>query len=375
MRFKRENSVLTHGEVESLSTIKNFPVFVGATTDSPIDDIFEDLTVDICKQTGILQLRNLIDPSVLYSQFHSEACGGVWENHHELFANLILKYQHNNSILEIGGSDSRLALDLLNRCDNIKRWTIVEPNTTHRYDDPRLVYVREFFDETTDINDDFDMIVHSHVLEHIYNPYSFLDAVASNLNYGDYHIFSVPNLYAYLKNKYINALTFEHTLFLTEEIIDHLLPRHGLETIEKVYYQEHSILYVTRRGRIRAFNLPNKYAEYKKMYIDFFGYYQDFVTRLNEELKITDRDVYLFGGHIFSQYLITLGLRVSHIKCILDNSQLKSGKRLYGTNLMIKLPQEVNLNENSLIILKAGSYSDEIKQRLLSINKNIQFYE
>jgi len=119
----RENSILTNGDVEHLSTIEHFPIFVNATTTEASKDIFQDLTFDICKESGIIQLRNLIDPAILYSNFHSEALGKVWGEHHNLFAKLIHKYIGNHSVLEIGGSDSRLASNFIN-----KRWTIIDPN-------------------------------------------------------------------------------------------------------------------------------------------------------------------------------------------------------------------------------------------------------
>ena len=374
MKLKRERSILTGGIVEELSVIKDFPVFTGGTTNNKEDDLYHDLTFDICKQTGIIQLRNLIDPDILYSIFHSEALGDVWEEHHNLFSKLIIKYQDNNSILEIGGSDSRMAIRCLDET-NIKKWTIIDPNIRVESFNPKIKYNRDYFNKDKIKELDFDMIVHSHVLEHIYDPKLFLQTLNDNMNDGDYHIFSIPNLYVYLKNKYINALTFEHTLFLTEEFMDYLLSCYGFVIDEKSYYSNHSIFYVTRKQKTDPLKLPVRYQEHKNMYLAFFNYYKEFIDRLNEELKKTTKDVYLFGGHIFSQYLIALGLDISRIKCVLDNSKLKNGKRLYGTDLIIKFPDDIELNWNSLIVLKAGSYENEIRMQLFCINPSINFFE
>jgi hypothetical protein len=208
------------------------------------------------------------------------------------------------------------------------------------------------------------------------DPLEFLSLISNNLKNSEYHIFSVPNLYMYLKNKFVNTINFEHTLFLTEALIDYLLVKYKFQIIEKCYYLEHSIIYVTQKNsNIVEEEVPNKYAEYKQMYLDFFDYYTKFIKDLNAELQTTTKNVYLFGGHVFSQYLIALGLNTSKITCILDNSQLKRNKRLYGTSMIIKLPSDVILDENSLVILKVGQYKDEIKNQLLNINKNIEFYE
>jgi hypothetical protein len=208
------------------------------------------------------------------------------------------------------------------------------------------------------------------------DPLSFLHSISENLKDSKYHIFSIPNLYAYLKNKFVNTINFEHTLFLTEAIVDNLMSRYKFEIVEKYYYAEHSIIYVTRKNsKISSENISNKYSEYKQLYLEFIDYYKTFVKKLNIILTETNKNVYLFGGHVFSQYLIALGLDTSKIICILDNSELKRNKRLYGTTLIIKSPLDVVLDENSLIILKVGQYKDEIKSQLLNINQNITFYE
>jgi hypothetical protein len=366
-----------NGEVEELSSIKKFPIFIGATDDPIETDMFADLTFDICKTTGMIQLRNLVDPNLVYSKFHSEAIGSTWDTHRKLLAETIKKYSDGKKILEIGGSDSKLALDCL---ENVETWTIIEPNIKFKYLDIKLKYVDEFFDSMSYSNlheNGYNMIVHSHVLEHSLHPAADMFApIGGLLKDGDYHIFSVPNLYQYLKNKFVNTINFEHTLFLTEEFIDSLLSAYDFEIIEKIKYTDHSIIYVSKKNdNVKWIGPVWKYDEYKEMYLEFVDYYKKFVKDLNKVLKNTNKDIYLFGAHVFSQYLIALGLDTSKIICILDNSELKRNKRLYGTSLMIKSPLDVEFDENSLIILKVGQYRDEIKTQINKINKHIQFYE
>ena len=75
-----------------------------------------------------------------------------------------------------------------------------------------------------------------------------------------------------------------------------------------------------------------------------------------------------------SQFLIFNGLMTSKINCILDNSPLKIGKRLYGTSLRVKNPRSIACDKNPVVILKAGPYNDEIKADILeNINPNTRF--
>ena len=81
----------------------------------------------------------------------------------------------------------------------------------------------------------------------------------------------------------------------------------------------------------------------------------------------------LFGAHIFSQILLSLGIEEKKITCVLDNDPNKQGKRLYGTSLKVESPDFIESDRNSLIILNAGNYNEEIKRQLLKVNNKLQF--
>jgi len=58
----------------------------------------------------------------------------------------------------------------------------------------------------------------------------------------------------------------------------------------------------------------------------------------------------------------------------LDNSPIKIGKRLYGTNLKVNSPKILSKSSNPMVILKAGVYNDEIKKDIIeNINPNTSF--
>jgi len=98
------------------------------------------------------------------------------------------------------------------------------------------------------------------------------------------------------------------------------------------------------------------------------------IKNLNDKIEIHKGPIYLFGAHIFSQYLMAFGLKIDNVVNILDNSKLKQGKRLYGTDLFVKSPKCLKNVDSPLVILKAGPYNDEIKKDILeNINSNTKF--
>ncbi len=372
--IKRKKSILTQEDtLELLHAIKDFPVFIGVTDQEYSKDLFADMNWYICKKTGMIQLTDLLPPDLVYSQYHSEALGQLWEEHHFEFIDFISKYVEDN-ILEIGGSNGFIAKNFIEKNPE-KNWTIVEPNPSFNGDE-KIKVMKGLFDKRF-MDRSIQTIVHSHVLEHIYAPRDFLQDVFSFLNEGQYQVFSIPNLKKYLESKFTNTINFEHTFFLTEEFCDYLMPLHGFEIIEKKYFQKHSIFYAVRKNsRLKTYSLINYYDEYKSLYLSFIEYYKEEVRRINNLIDNFDGKIFLFGAHIFSQFLIYMGLKEERIVNILDNSKIKKEKRLYGTKLKVLSPSKELLNANDVaIILKAGQYQQEVRRQLEELNSSIVIWE
>ena len=171
-------------------------------------------------------------------------------------------------------------------------------------------------------------------------------------------------------------MNFEHTIFLIDTYVDYLLKRTGFELLEKTKFRnDHSIFYVAKyTGKKEEIDFPNLYAKNKQLYVDFIKYHSDFVKKINITLSTFPHKVFLFGAHIFSQYLLSFGLDQSKITGILDNSPLKIGKRLYGTKLDVFHPNVIK-NENVGVILKVGAYRNEIIDQLKKINPSVAIFE
>lgn len=373
--IKRNKNVITHERtLEKLKIFKSFPVFIGCTNKSKDLDIKADLSISICKKTGIIQLDKLLPLDIVYSEYHSEALGKIWKEHHDCFVDFLAKYKPQK-ILEIGGSNGYIGREYLKKNKNTN-WIIVDPIPAVEANPVRMKVIKKIFDNNFTLNEKVDTIVHSHLFEHLYNPTAFLNIISRFMEKGNLHIFTVPNLYQYFKNKYTNWINFEHTVFLSDYYIEFFLKQYGFEILEKKYFQKHSIFYATRKiinSKMVNFKIKSKYKENKKMFNNFISHYQNKISRLNKEI-LRFSEVYLFGAHIFSQFLLEMGLKGAIVN-ILDNSKIKQGKRLYGTNLIVAPFTIIKKKKNIAVILNAGVYQKEIKFQLLKINKNVTILE
>lgn len=370
----REKSILTGGDnLESLYTLRDFPVFMGCTENPIEDDLVADMEWQICKDTGVIQLAKLLPLEIVYLGQHNEGIGKVWTEHYLEFCKFLGKY-NPKKVLEIGGAHGFIAKKFVETSLQTE-WIIVEPNPTF-YGNEKIKVIKEWFDERFSLNESVDTVVHSHVLEHTYDPVTFLKNISRFLKVGDRHIFTFPNMHEQLSRRYTNCLNFEHTIFLTEYFADFLLKKFGFKILEKQYFQDHSIFYATEKVVSSGEeSLDNKHLEYKKIFMDFVNYHLEIVNDLNKKIEESALPVYLFGAHIFSQYLIGFGLKTEKILGVLDNGLAKQGKRLYGTNLLVSSPKILSDKGSVNVILKAGAYNEEIRKDILeNINNEVEFY-
>ena len=110
--------------------------------------------------------------------------------------------------------------------------------------------------------DKIDLVLHSHLFEHIFNPDNFLNTLYQSMKMRGYHIFSIPNMYRLVKAGMPNAVFFEHPYYYDEKITEILLKRNGFKIKKKFYFgKQHSIFFITQKVD-KKINI--KYNNYKK---------------------------------------------------------------------------------------------------------------
>lgn len=371
----RERCVLTNDtDMEDLFIQNNVPIFMGTTNNGANCDLRSNLHWQINKNSGMIQLKHLIDLEFLYKESHNSGLiGKIWENHHTKFAEFINEYKPKK-ILEIGGSHGALFNKYCDLYGPINSWTIVDINTQEKIN-KMAQFISTNFDYSFKYNVEFDTIVHSHFFEHVYEPDLIMKKFSEMISLGEKKmIFSIPNMESMLKNKYSNCLNFEHTYFFSEPYVEYLLHKYDFKIIKKQYFlNNHSIFYCVHKGCVleKKELQTDLYYHNKNTFNQYIEHYTNIVKKINN----SSCEFYLFGAHIFSQNLFNFGLNESKIKFILDNDINKINKRLYGSSLFIKSPNDLKNKSNPNIILCAGAYNEEIKSQIVNINPTAIFYE
>lgn len=364
--MKRKKCILCGSpKIDEIYKIENMPSFMGVVESNNVI-IKNDMIVGECDQCGLIQNINLLDQDLVYMNNHNtEVVGETWQNHYVELCDFIKKNSVGDIILEIGDPTAKLAKNIK---DNYKKWIIVEPNTTlESFENVEII--KKFFEGEKPTDDNITTIVHSHVLEHIYDPIKFLKDCNKIINDGDVTIFSIPNIKWLLENKALptSILHFEHTYYVDDENIELFLNKSGFELNETKNYKNHSI-FIKATKNSNIYNNNNiKRFDLKKSFLEIVQYYNNEIEMINDKLQ--DKEYYLYSAHINSQFMLNYNIS-KNIKGLLDKSTSKIDKKLYGYEYEIYNPNIIKNEEIPIVVAShMGVYYEEIKKDILSINK------
>lgn len=347
--------------------------------DTPRDqDVMASFTISMCEGCGLIMLLDAADPEALYKIFHSDGIGKVWEGHYDKFAKLIFKHAKGGRLLEIGAGQGKLMKKLLGHYGAGAGLEVIDPQYEGPADGVKVHGTHlnpEFAEENAG---KFASVVSSHTLEHFidFNDY-FADSWKC-LEEGGMLFTSVPNQEFNFAKGYGNQLNFEHPSACTNQHWLCLHYKNGFEVREVSFYSDHSVMIAAQKARA-----PIPYA------LDAKGLSEKILAQYGESIKtriaavreraLPDRENWLFGASNFSQPLFVYGLEEGYFAGVLDNSPLKHNKRLYGTSLICRKPEEIieaaksDANCKRLrVFLNIGQYNAEVEGQLHGLDAGIE---
>jgi hypothetical protein len=372
MNIIRNKCCICDGNLDSIITFEKYPISFSMTDNENYK--FEDLIFTECIKCKTIQIKNLIDLEILYDKPHNHnIIGKTWIEHFQEFSYMINKFKkYNDNVLEIGSPTDKIEKNI----DNYLNWILMDPNS-EKYPQTNIKSVNEFFSEKSKFNCKFDTIIHSHLLEHLYDPKNMLLKMSEVLT-DDGNIFiSIPNLHSYAFEILFLGMHFEHTYLINEINMLYLCNYCKLEIVNKQYYKKHSIFYQlkkTKQPHHMQLSLLNEFnLGYKLLLLNKINEMKDMICNINIMINNDNKNTYIFGCHSNTQSMLYFGLNSENIKCILDNDSTKWNKKLYGYDLLCNSPETIKDEQNVIIICNIGSYTYEVKKQLIEINNCVVF--
>lgn len=353
----------------SLIDIDHVPIYMGTTKKNDVS--FMDMKYVTCDDCGCIQLKHLVDPTILYADNHNKSVvGATWETHNKEFVQFINDRTDPYYVLEIGDPSYKM-VTASRGIMPFKRWNIVEPNPPEEYPED-VEYVAGIFgrDYNTDNFVDIDTVVLSHSLEHMYHPKEILDAIYRATDHNVSMYISIPD-FDYITHNHMmppGGMHFEHTYYASVHNITMLLNRCGFTITSQYNYNNHSVFLECKK--INRINELRKYDFKHAIYT-----YKHKVRLYNAKIREHEGPVFLYGAHYPAQLMLSLGLSRERINGILDNDPLKQNNLLYGTELMVHEVEFLDGVDNALVICEMGPYTEEITNNILSINPKVKICE
>ncbi|MCZ4491927.1 MAG: hypothetical protein JWP53_858 [Conexibacter sp.] len=348
------------------------PVHMGCTDQPPGEDAFADQRWAGCERCGCLQLADLAPLELVYQAQHNGAVGGVWGRHHDALVTLLAGHAPRQ-VVEVGGASGALARRYV-AAHATEAWTVVEPNPTFVAQEP-VRLVTAFVEDAGETVRAADTIVHSHLLEHLYRPRAFLRTMREQAQPGTLMVASVPDLVALLDRSGANALNFEHTYFFGIPTLLWMLQDAGFELEALRRFERHSIFVAAvADGRPGRAGEPPCAVEGARAFARFVAAARRDAAELAARAAEFEGPVFLFGGHVFSQFLLGCGFPEARVAAVLDNDPTKQGLRLYGTDLTVRAPGVLAQEGGAAVIVRAAHYTAEITQQLRELAPAVEVW-
>jgi hypothetical protein len=360
--------VCNNNILELIFTDKNASISIGSSIDPIESDIHKDLDYVICSSCGCVQLSTLIDVNILYKYSHNNTYNTpTWSHHHTDFFNFIVENTNSSSFLEIGGHSGILSQKIMKRNPS-SDYTILDlcdknPNIDN------VIFKSGNCENYNYISN--STILMSHVFEHLYNPNSFIERVAT-VKVPEIFL-SIPNMEISLENSSISFIHIEHTFYLTIEMILYMFSKYGYTCKVMKPFKNHSFFFHFIFNDVCNPHELNreKATLYKRQFTNYFERKKEFFENI-----LIESDFYIVpSGHFGQSIYNNLKRFKDRMLGFLDNDLSKIGKRMYGTHLLNYPMSHIQKHKEITIVIHAGPYLSEIKNQLLDYNPLINFID
>jgi len=325
-----------------------------------------------CKNCGCVQLKNLFDPELIYNQASHFTESGVWIKHNDLFVKFIDEnISKNKNIIEIGGGSGRLAKNILNSIKKISSYKILDISVKHIDTLKDIEYIEGNCESFDFNNTNAEVIILSHVFEHLYEPKKFIKNIgASNIS----EVFiSIPDMENLTNEGDINNLHIQHTFYIDTNFITGLFKEYNFDLKNIFNYEHNSVFYHFVKNDLTYTN--KTINDYKNVAaIDFL---KNFYANIkNKIMNFTTNELFFicpsgFYGKIIYHYM-EKSVKEQVIG-FLDSDKHKINKRLSATKCPIYGKEYIKNFENINVLIIAEKYKNEIVEELLSYNNSINF--
>lgn len=353
------------------------------------------------KTTGLVQLQNITsakDRYDLVDYSYTSSNSHISRQHWIDFFKSVIdkKILMGGDILEIGSNDGYL-LNLFkqyaSRIIGVDASSVMVSEANLR----GIETIHGIFGESEELNSriiemggKFSVVIANNVLNHANNPTKFVKDISFLLGSEGMFIFEVPYWYSTILSLRFDQIYLEHITYFTVESLEYLLKTADLyiNDVELVDYHGGSLRVYASAKKESSINKSNLIALEESLKLKDENTYKIYMNKVNavkskffENLEIHKKNrnfsaIFGVGAAAKANTLLTyFGLNNKSIDFIVDSSPFKQNKITPVSLIPIKNDEILTEISNGLGIVLAWNLGTNLKNKLLTINKNIEFLD
>jgi len=216
---------------------------------------------------------------------------------------------------------------------------------------------------------EYDCLLLSHVLEHIYDINDFIKKIKNNIVESGLLYIEVPNAEYYDKISDIcplQEINIEHINFFSKYALNKLLTNHDFFPIylDDDYFSIKNSKYYVIRGIFKK----NKKNESFKKYIDIGN---NVISNIDFKKLIQYKNIYIYGCGQFLFKILNNITKCTNIISIIDDNPCYLNKCIKNINIINCDLYNKIADDNDVVLLTSIIHDTNLKNNIKKINKNI----
>lgn len=350
------------------------------------------LTIVFCKDCFVVQVRDHVDPKVLFKHdfYFSSAIKTLSDHFAEYASEVTARFLSNpkkSVVVEFGSNDGVLLKPFADQ--GVKTVIGVDPatNIVQSIDDDRLTLVNDFFNvpvaqKIVEKYGKADLVCANNVYAHISDINGVTEAINTVMKDDGVFIFEVHYLGKIIQDMQYDMMYHEHIYYYSLIALQNHLARHDMVIfdIKPVPIHGGSIrYYAAKKGSRHAQNISPRVealrAQELKLGYDTPVMYAQFASRVAEKkkklmtllnaLKKKGRRVVGYGASGRANTIIQYcGITDKHLDYMIDDAPAKQGMYTPGSHLLIQSSAALKEKKPEYILLFAWTFYNEIASKL-----------
>ena len=184
-------------------------------------------------------------------------------------------------------------------------------------------------------------------------------------------ILAWPELEAWVEKGLAGALNFEHGIYVTVPTLLALFGRCGWRLKARRRWDENDTVFLAFVRDAGVVTAPVR-ERASAAILGFYNRFGEQARRLAAALQRHDGDAFLMPASVYAQTLLGFGLPQQRFAAVLDHAPAKQGRRLFGTDLVVRSPHAALAPaRRPLVVLNGGAHDAEMAASLRAIRDDV----